>query len=254
MPPRPAHACACKPTAVGNQLTPNLSPPLLLPAHRQVEDVKLTEQHIKFSEVSFPPHVSPACRSFIQQALTKRPEGRPSAAQLFQHPWVRAAYQQLAAEQVAQHSAAAAPGSSVMAAAAAAFTPELRRTVSQPPSPSKSMPGERAERAGGEEGAATPAAAASALAPFLPLSQAKMAHKVGGWATTEGGASTAGQLTAGSGWCLLCSQPAAASPLLPAPGGPCSSPRRCGCSPRGSLPAAARRQRGVAESQTPWPA
>ena len=32
-----------------------------------VEDVKLTEQRIKFAEVDFPPHLSPLCRSFIQQ-------------------------------------------------------------------------------------------------------------------------------------------------------------------------------------------
>ena len=104
------------------------------------------------------------------QALTKRPEGRPTAAQLFQHPWVRAHYRQLLAGH-AQLTAAAA--------AAAACTPELRRTTSQPPSPSKSMPGGGAAAGGRLDGssAATPAAVA-ALAPFLPLSQAKMAHKV----------------------------------------------------------------------------
>lgn len=110
------------------------------------------------------------------QALTKRPESRPSAAALFQHPWVCRAYRQLVAEQQQQHSLSAAAA----AAGAPAFTPELRRTVSQPPSPSKSMPGELAAAGWqGAAGAATPAAA-SALAPFLPLSQAKMAHKVGG--------------------------------------------------------------------------
>lgn len=108
------------------------------------------------------------------QALTKRPDSRPSAAQLFQHPWVRGHYQQLAAEQqhLAQHRSA--PALAAVAAGGLAQTPELRRTVSQPPSPSKSMP-----EAAGARGGATPAAVASALAPFLPLSQAKMAHKVG---------------------------------------------------------------------------
>lgn len=112
----------------------------------------------------------------MPQALTKRPESRPSAAQLFQHPWVRQHYQALAAEH--QHPVAVAGA----AAAGAAFTPELRRTVSQPPSPSKSMPDGAAAAAGrvAGAGAVTPAAVASALAPFLPLSQAKMAHKVGG--------------------------------------------------------------------------
>lgn len=42
-----------------------LSPPQ--PYVQQVEDVKLTEQHIKFGEVEFPPRVSSLCRSFIQQ-------------------------------------------------------------------------------------------------------------------------------------------------------------------------------------------
>ena len=31
--------------------------------------MKLTEQHIQFAEVAFPPHISPLCRSFIQQVL-----------------------------------------------------------------------------------------------------------------------------------------------------------------------------------------
>ncbi|PRW60617.1 D-lactate dehydrogenase [Chlorella sorokiniana] len=141
----------------------------------EVEDVRLTEQQIQFGEVVFPEHlVSPLCRSFIQQALTKRPESRPSAAQLFQHPWVQAQYRQLAAEQ--RQSAAAAL---VAAPGAAMCTPELRRTVSQPPSPSKSVPGVLPLGMGqGGEGARTPAAVASALAPFLPPSQAKQAHKV----------------------------------------------------------------------------
>lgn len=115
------------------------------------------------------------------QALTKRPESRPSAAQLFQHPWVRSHYQRLVAEQQQQHAAVAALATAGRTAAAAvAHTPELRRTVSQPPSPSKSVPGVRVPGAGSSasSGAATPTAAASALAPFLPLPQAKLAHKV----------------------------------------------------------------------------
>ena len=116
------------------------------------------------------------------QALTKRPESRPSAAQLFQHRWVQRHYQQLLAAQAQAQPAAATMSAAAAAAAVAAaagllHTPELRRTVSQPPSPSKSMPG---GTAGGGAGNAvlTPAAAAAVLAPFLPLSQAKMAHKV----------------------------------------------------------------------------
>ncbi len=117
------------------------------------------------------------------QALTKRPESRPSAAQLFQHPWAQAHVRQLAVEQ--RQSAAAAL---VAAAGAAMGTPELRRTVSQPPSPSKSMPGALPPGlAQGGEGARTPAAVASALAPFLPPSQAKQAHKVRlAWARDSG--------------------------------------------------------------------
>lgn len=41
--------------------------PVCPPSCAQVEDVKQTEQRIKFAEVEFPPHVSPACRGFIQQ-------------------------------------------------------------------------------------------------------------------------------------------------------------------------------------------
>lgn len=117
------------------------------------------------------------------QALTKRPESRPSAAQLFQHPWAQAHVRQLAVEQ--RQSAAAAL---VAAAGAAMGTPELRRTVSQPPSPSKSMPGALPPgMAQGGEAARTPAAVASALAPFLPPSQAKQAHKVRlAWARASG--------------------------------------------------------------------
>lgn len=106
------------------------------------------------------------------QALTKRPQGRPSAAQLFQHPWIRPHYQQLLAVAQAQPSSAAAA-----LAAAAIQTPELRRTASQPPSPSKSMPGGVAGAAG-EQQPLTPSGVAAALAPFLPLSQAKLAHRV----------------------------------------------------------------------------
>ncbi|KAL4447603.1 hypothetical protein ABPG75_004822 [Micractinium tetrahymenae] len=154
----------------------------------EVEDVKQTEQRIKFAEVDFPSHISPACRSFIQQALTKRPESRPSAAQLFQHPWVQDCYLKLHEElaqpvpallATASAPAAAAPMAAVAAAAAAELlTPELRRTASQPPSPSKSLPDGAAAARGGGAGGATPSAVAAALAPFLPLSQAKMAHKV----------------------------------------------------------------------------
>lgn len=155
----------------------------------EVEDVKQTEQRIKFAEVDFPGHVSPACRSFIQQALTKRPESRPSAAQLFQHPWVQYCYQELQQElaQPASARLAAAPASRMAGPPAAAtaappaselLTPELRRTASQPPSPSKSLPDGVAAARGGTAGGATPSAVAAALAPFLPLSQAKMAHKV----------------------------------------------------------------------------
>lgn len=88
---------------------------------------------------------------------------------------MQAHYRQLAAEQ--RQSAAAAM---VAAAGAAMCTPELRRTVSQPPSPSKSVPGMLPlSLAQGSEGSRTPTAVASALAPFLPPSQAKQAHKVG---------------------------------------------------------------------------
>jgi len=109
-------------------------------------------------------------RPCLPQALTKRAESRPSAAQLFQHPWVQSHYRQLLAEQAHPMAATAAM------AAAATHTPELRRTISQPPSPSKSMPGDAAGLPA--SGAGTPTAVAAALAPFLPLSQAKMAHKV----------------------------------------------------------------------------
>ena len=62
-----------------------------------------------------------------------------------------------------------------------AHTPELqlRRTASQPQSPSKSVPGGVARRTGGA--AVPPTAVAAALAPFLPLSQAKQAHRVRRW-------------------------------------------------------------------------
>ena len=61
---------------------PILAPP---PPHtHQVEDVKLTEQHIQFAEVACPGHVSPACRSFIQQvggvALRQTRMGKPVPA------------------------------------------------------------------------------------------------------------------------------------------------------------------------------
>ncbi len=65
-------------------------------------------------------------------------------------------------------------------AAAELLTPELRRTASQPPSPSKSLPDGMAAARGSGAACATPSAVAAALAPFLPLSQAKIAHKVGG--------------------------------------------------------------------------
>lgn len=132
------------------------------------------------------------------QALTKRPESRPSAAQLFQHPWVQYCYQELQQElaQPASARLAAAPASRMAGPPAAAtaappaselLTPELRRTASQPPSPSKSLPDGVAAARGGTAGGATPSAVAAALAPFLPLSQAKMAHKVGGWVVDSEG-------------------------------------------------------------------
>lgn len=57
---RPSHSMP-----VLHLVLPFLAPP-------QVEDVKQTEQRIKFAEVDFPSHVSPACRSFIQQVPRER--------------------------------------------------------------------------------------------------------------------------------------------------------------------------------------
>ena len=154
---------------------------------------------------------------------------------------MQAEYRQLAVEQ--RQSAAAAL---VAAAGAAICTPELRRTVSQPPSPSKSVPGVLPlGLAQGGEGASSPAAVASALPPFLPPSQAKQAHKVGTAASFRHVrwllpiAVPVGLLQVGCSCCLIlccCHMP------------PC----RCGCSPLAALPAAERAWgHGGDASQTP---
>lgn len=50
----------------------------------------------------WPPHMSPACASFIQAALVVRPGERPSAEQLLGHPWISAALARLATPMDAQ--------------------------------------------------------------------------------------------------------------------------------------------------------
>lgn len=67
------------------------------------------------------------------QALTKRPESRPSAAQLFQHRWVQQHYQQLLAAQAQAQPAAATTSAAAAAAIAAAAASSAGGAAGAPP-------------------------------------------------------------------------------------------------------------------------
>ncbi|GIL42968.1 hypothetical protein Vafri_787 [Volvox africanus] len=56
----------------------------------EVDDPQETARLILSGQASnYPVHISHYARDFVSQALTKHPEGRPSAEQLLQHVWLR---------------------------------------------------------------------------------------------------------------------------------------------------------------------
>ncbi len=71
-------------------LLPTAAPPPSLPHHASHHHRHAPERAV----LSFPASVSSVARDLITWALSPRPEDRPTALQLLQHPWLAAAARQ----------------------------------------------------------------------------------------------------------------------------------------------------------------